>query len=216
MCFTAFLDASQFGKDVQHARLKIFYHSIRDYTKAALNKLQVPQVRFKAVKELRPEMPLNMTSEEIEQFLTCARVGRLGIILDDKPYVIPIGFGYFDGKIFFHTCSKGSKMKGLRESREVCFEVDEASSDLTVYKSVIVFGTAEIVDDEKKMVPYLQKLIDKYRVPLSFDEYMGKLKRNKEKELRAVRICVVSPEKVTGRRFVQRQVLANAAGSALS
>jgi nitroimidazol reductase NimA-like FMN-containing flavoprotein (pyridoxamine 5'-phosphate oxidase superfamily) len=149
-------------------------------------------------------MSVEMTSEEIEQFLACARVGRLGIVLDDKPYVVPVGFGYSSGKIFFHTCDKGLKMDGLRKNPSVCFEVDEALSDVTMFKSVVILGTSEIVDDDKKMIPYLQKLIDKYRVPLSFDEYMSKPGRNKEKELKAVRICVITPEKVIGKRFVQK------------
>jgi len=33
-----------------------------------------------------------------------------------------------------------------------------------MFEGVIVFGKAEIVDDRAKTVPYLQKLIDKYRV----------------------------------------------------
>jgi nitroimidazol reductase NimA-like FMN-containing flavoprotein (pyridoxamine 5'-phosphate oxidase superfamily) len=145
-----------------------------------------------------------MTSKEIEQFLTCARVGRLGILLEDGPYVVPVGYAYADGKIFFHTCSKGLKMDALRQNPNVCFEVDEALSDASMFKSVIAFGTAEIINDQEKMVPFLQKLIDKYRVPEDFDSYMSKPERNREKEMEAVRICVITPKKVTGRKFVTK------------
>jgi nitroimidazol reductase NimA-like FMN-containing flavoprotein (pyridoxamine 5'-phosphate oxidase superfamily) len=82
------------------------------------------------------------------------------------------------------------------------FEVDESLSDASMFKSVIVFGKVEIIDDEKKMIPYLQKLIDKYRVPESFDEYMDKPGKNREKELQAVRICIITPKKMTGRKMV--------------
>jgi nitroimidazol reductase NimA-like FMN-containing flavoprotein (pyridoxamine 5'-phosphate oxidase superfamily) len=158
-------------------------------------------------------MSTEMTSEEIEQFLWCARVGRLGMIVDGKPYVVPVGFGYSNGKVFFHTCAKGLKMNELRKNHVVCFEVDEALSDATMFKSAIILGTAEIINEEKKMVPYLQKLIDKYRVPLDFDEYMNKPRRNREKEMKAVRICVITPQRVTGRRFAQTGALADAATS---
>ena len=161
-------------------------------------------------------MSVEMTSEEIEQFLSCARVGRLGIIAHDKPYVVPVGFGYSKGKVFFHTCAKGLKMNVLKKNPSVCFEVDEALSDVTMFKSAIILGTAEIISDEKKMIPYLQKLIDKYRVPLSFDEYMTKPGRNREKELKAVRICVITPQRVTGRRFVQNKALADTASDPTS
>jgi nitroimidazol reductase NimA-like FMN-containing flavoprotein (pyridoxamine 5'-phosphate oxidase superfamily) len=155
------------------------------------------------------EMSVKMTSEEIEQFLACARVGRLGMVVDGEPYVVPVGFGYCKGEVFFHTCEKGLKMNALRKNPIVCFEVDEALSDVTMYKSVIIIGTAEIISEEKKMIPYLQKLIDKYRVPLIFDEYMNKPGRNREKEMKAVRICVITPRRVTGMRFVQNKAPAD-------
>lgn len=151
-------------------------------------------------------MPVEeMTDKEIMQFLACARVGRLGVVLEDgQPYVVPLGFAYADGKIFSHTCDKGLKMKALRRSENVCFEVDEALSDASMFKSVIMFGKVEIIDDEEKMIPYLQRLIDKYRVPESFEAYMSKPGRNREKEMQAVRICVITPKKITGRKWVMK------------
>jgi nitroimidazol reductase NimA-like FMN-containing flavoprotein (pyridoxamine 5'-phosphate oxidase superfamily) len=146
-----------------------------------------------------------MTDKEIMQFLACARVGRLGVVLEDgQPYIVPVGFAYADGKVFFHTCNKGLKMKALRRNEDVCFEVDEALSDASMFKSIIMFGKAEVINDEEKMIPYLQRLIDKYRVPESFDAYMSKPKRNREKDLKAVRICAVTPKKITGRKWVMK------------
>jgi hypothetical protein len=145
-----------------------------------------------------------MSQREVEQFLACARVGRLGMCLESGPYVVPVGYAYADGKIFFHTCNKGLKMTALRRNANVCFEVDEALSDASMFKSVIVFGTAEIICDRERMIPYLQRLIDKYRVPESFDKYMSKPGRNREKELEAVRICVITPKKITGKKWVMK------------
>lgn len=145
-----------------------------------------------------------MSPDEIDQFLTWARVGRLGVSLKNGPYIVPVGFAYANGKVFFHTCTKGSKMKALAEDPTVCFEVDESLPDTSMYKSVIVFGKARIVSDKNEMVPYLQKLIDKYRVPEAFDDYMSKPGRNREKEMAAVRICVIVPTKVTGRKFIAK------------
>jgi len=144
-----------------------------------------------------------MTQKEIEQFLTFARVGRIGICLENgTPYVVPVGYAYADGKIFFHTCNKGLKINAIRRSANVCFEVDEALSDASMFKSVIVFGKAEIISDKAKVIPYLQKLIDKYRVPESFDTYMSKPGRDREKELQVVRICIITSKKIAGRKFV--------------
>ena len=148
-----------------------------------------------------------MTCEEIDQFLTCTRIGRLGMVFEDGPYVVPVGFAYTEGKVFFHTCCKGLKMESLRKNTNVCFEADEALSDATMSKSVIIFGTAEIIEDEQRMIPYLQKLIDKYRVPLNFDEYMRKPGRNRESELKAARICLITPTKITGRKLLPKEGL---------
>jgi len=145
-----------------------------------------------------------MSPEEIEQFLINSRVGRLGLSLTDGPYIVPVGYAYSNGKVFFHTCNKGLKMKALQDNPNVCFEVDESLSDASMYKSVVMFGKAEIVADRDKMIPYLQKLIDKYRVPETFDEYMNKPGRNRERELATVRICVITPTKITGKKFIAK------------
>ena len=129
------------------------------------------------------------------------------MVLEDGPYVVPMGFAYSEGKVFFHTCSKGLKMESLRRNAHVCFEVDEALSDATMSKSVIIFGTAEIIEDEQRMIPYLQKLIDKYRVPLNFEEYMRKPGRNRDSELKAARICLITPTKITGRKLLPKEGL---------
>jgi hypothetical protein len=73
-----------------------------------------------------------------------------------------------------------------------------------MFKSVVVSGSAEIIDDKNRMIPYLQKLIDKYRVPTGFDEYMNSPERNKENELKAVRICIITPKRMTGRKPARR------------
>lgn len=145
----------------------------------------------------------NMSLKETEQFLTCARVGRLGISLKDGPYIIPVGFDYDNGKIFFHTCYKGLKMQGIRANPNVCFEVDEALSDCSMFKSVIVFGEAEIIEDIEEMLPYLQKLINKYRVQVGFAEYMSRTGRDLEKEMDIVRIVTITPRKITNRKIIR-------------
>jgi nitroimidazol reductase NimA-like FMN-containing flavoprotein (pyridoxamine 5'-phosphate oxidase superfamily) len=150
------------------------------------------------------QMPVEeMTREEIDQFLTCAKVGRLGLSVGGTPHIVPLSYVYVDGRIVFHTCNRGFKMQALRENLLVCFEVDEALSDASMYKSVVASGKAEILEDEEEMIPYLQRLIDKYRVPQAFDEYMSRPGRDREKEMKAVRICIIKLTKITGRKFIR-------------
>ncbi|MCS7116879.1 MAG: pyridoxamine 5'-phosphate oxidase family protein, partial [Nitrososphaerales archaeon] len=91
-----------------------------------------------------------------------------------------------------------------RKNPNVCFEVDEAISDASLAKSVIVMGYAEIIEDREMMIPYLQKLIDKYRVPTPFKDYMSRPGRDVEKELRSVRIVLITPKRISGKKIVRK------------
>jgi nitroimidazol reductase NimA-like FMN-containing flavoprotein (pyridoxamine 5'-phosphate oxidase superfamily) len=144
-----------------------------------------------------------MSRLEIDQFLTCARIGRIGLISKEGPYIVPVGFGYSDGKIFFHTCREGLKMEAMRSNPNVCFEVDESISDGSLAKSVIIWGRVEVIEEKERMIPYLQKLIEKYRVPVPFSEYMKGGNRNAKEELKKVRICLIAPYRINGKKVIR-------------
>jgi nitroimidazol reductase NimA-like FMN-containing flavoprotein (pyridoxamine 5'-phosphate oxidase superfamily) len=144
-----------------------------------------------------------MSAAEIDQFVTCARVGRLGLSINGEPHIIPLGFVYEKGQIAFHSCIKGTKMEALQTNPRVCFEVDETISDTSMYKSVILHGYARILSEPSEMIPWLQLHIDKYRVPEDFDTYMQKPRRKRDAELAKVRIVVITPDRVSGRRFIR-------------
>ena len=119
-----------------------------------------------------------MTAQEIDQFLTCARVGRIGIALEDEPYIVPVGYGYENGKVFFHSCFKGLKMNGIKQNPNVCFEVelDHKIHNTgipckwsTTYKSIIGYGTASILTDIKEKKKALKILIDHYASGTIYD-----------------------------------------------
>ena len=141
-----------------------------------------------------------MEQGEIDQFLVHSRVGRIGISLEDGPYVVPVGYCYEGGEIFFHSCFSGLKMRSMARDPNVCFLVDESLSDGSMYKSVMIRGDVEIIDDPEEMVPYLQSLIDKYRVPVDFDEYISRPGRSREKEMAIMRVCVIKTRELGSRR----------------
>jgi nitroimidazol reductase NimA-like FMN-containing flavoprotein (pyridoxamine 5'-phosphate oxidase superfamily) len=98
----------------------------------------------------------------IEQILRRATVCRLGLCDGDRPYVVPLSFGYQDNRLYFHSAPEGRKMEIIRKNPHVCFEMDldeecvgaEVPCDWTVrYRSVIGFGTAhelEGVEEKRK------------------------------------------------------------------
>jgi len=112
-----------------------------------------------------------ISMDETKSFLRDARVGRLAMSKDDEPYVIPINFVYFNGKIFVHCAREGQKISYLSTNSLVCFEVDEflgvrkgctPCTSTVKYRSVIAFGKAAFVEDVDVKKDALTLLVKKY------------------------------------------------------
>lgn len=73
-------------------------------------------------KELKLKDP-NKIKEIIEQCTTC----RIAMIADEKPYILPMVFGYEWNEnlyLYFHCGLRGRKNAALKENCLVCFEMD--------------------------------------------------------------------------------------------
>jgi len=67
--------------------------------------------------------------------------GRLGVISEGRPYIVPVGFVWVDGCLFFHS-APGRKTRALQADPQCCFEVDEYDQRTAAWASVIAWGTA--------------------------------------------------------------------------
>jgi uncharacterized protein len=103
----------------------------------------------------------------LEKGLVC----RLGLCDGQQPYIVPMSYGYRDRRIYFHCAREGRKIDILKSNDRVCIEVDidarvipgEAPCRWTAkYKSVIGFGRARIIDDEKKKKAGLDVIMAHY------------------------------------------------------
>ncbi|MGZ6240829.1 MAG: pyridoxamine 5'-phosphate oxidase family protein [Syntrophales bacterium] len=103
----------------------------------------------------------------IRQCLVC----RLGLFDGEEPYIVPLCFGYDGEGLYFHSASAGRKIDILRKNSRVCFEFDipegmrEAEQGCRwgiKYRSVIGFGTAEIVDNQEDKKKALQIIMAQY------------------------------------------------------
>ena len=102
---------------------------------------------------------------EIKAILDTAKVLRLGLAVNNEPYVVPMNYGYTmeDGKLtlYLHSAVRGKKLDMLQANPNVFFELDcdllpfESEKPCQyglVYSSVMGRGTASIVEDvEEKM-----------------------------------------------------------------
>ncbi len=60
----------------------------------------------------------------IDQIIQKSSMCHLALCLDNKPYLIPLSFGYDGEKIYFHTALEGMKIDYFRQNNQVCFEFE--------------------------------------------------------------------------------------------
>lgn len=92
--------------------------------------------------------------QEMEAILRAASVLHLGLAQGNEPYVVPMNFGYADGRIYLHGAAAGLKFEILRANPRVSFAVEigvetvphEDPCEWSVrYRSVIGFGHARML-----------------------------------------------------------------------
>ncbi|HEX5330923.1 pyridoxamine 5'-phosphate oxidase family protein [Sulfuricurvum sp.] len=115
-----------------------------------------------------------LTQEQIEALFKRAEVGRIATLnKDGYPYVLPIHFVYVNSKIYLHGLPKGQKIDNIKANPKVCFEIDEMISLIsegiedpcdvnTEFNSIILYGTASIVDDFDEKRAALSSIVEKF------------------------------------------------------
>lgn len=134
---------------------------------------------------------------------------RIGLCVDNKPYVVPMNFAYeeIDEKvyIYFHCASKGKKLDIIAQNSNVCFEADcsyktvkaENACDWSAeFESVIGDGEITIQKDEIQKVRALDTLMKRYGFP-------GKPYYNPS-ELAAVTVLQICVTTITGKRKMKK------------
>ncbi len=139
-------------------------------------------------------------ASEINAILEKATVCRLGMVDGDRPYVVPLSFGYQDNTLYFHGALKGRKMDILKENQNVCVEFDiavEALKDADAcnwsmkYQSVIGFGKASFVDGLE---------LKRQALGIIMEQYSDKPFEFPENKVNATAVIKVEMEKITGKQ----------------
>lgn len=92
-------------------------------------------------------------STEITDIIKKCQVCRLAFSQNDKPYIVPVSFGYDGRFLYFHSARAGKKVDMLSVNKNVCFEFESEVAvipDETApcnwsfsFQSVIGFGQVE-------------------------------------------------------------------------
>jgi len=136
---------------------------------------------------------------EIDALIRRAMICRIAVSDDDRPYIVPVCFGYDGSAIYVHGAHQGMKSDVLKKNPRVCFEVDV---DCTIekadkpcdwgisYKSVIGFGTAGFVEEAAAKHTALDHIMKQYSdKPFTYDDKM----------VGATQVIKITIESITGK-----------------
>jgi len=135
----------------------------------------------------------------IDDIIRKCQICRIGLSDENRPYIVPVNFGYDGTSIYFHSAREGRKLDILKRNPVVCVQFDVDTELVTKdtacgctmkYRSVIAFGTASIVEDRDGMIEAYGILMGHYMSgPFSYND----------KALSDSLIVVVRLDKVTGK-----------------
>lgn len=113
-------------------------------------------------------------SPEIEQIITSCEACYVGMVdPENKPYTLPFNFGFENKTLYLHGAPTGRKMEVLRNNPSVCVafssnhEMYNRSENVACsygmkYKSVLIEGKVEFVDDYDEKVRILNIIMRQY------------------------------------------------------
>jgi nitroimidazol reductase NimA-like FMN-containing flavoprotein (pyridoxamine 5'-phosphate oxidase superfamily) len=137
---------------------------------------------------------------EIEQIVERSLVCRLGLAEKNRPYIVPLSFGFKDSTLYFHSAPEGRKIELLRKNSKVCFEFDldhevvpdeEGCKWGMKYRSVIGFGKASIVEDIQEKKKGLDAIME---------HYSDRIYDYPESAINNILVIKVEIESMTGKR----------------
>jgi nitroimidazol reductase NimA-like FMN-containing flavoprotein (pyridoxamine 5'-phosphate oxidase superfamily) len=110
----------------------------------------------------------------LEEILSGSEICRLSMLDGELPYIIPVNYGYRDGYIYIHSAPEGKKIELLKNNSLICFEVEdmvqivkgkEACDWTTRYRSVVGYGTMEILSDDRSKQEGLEVIMAQHGAP---------------------------------------------------
>ena len=118
-------------------------------------------------REMRRKNQL-LTEKECVQILNNGTSGVLAVLGDDRyPYAVPLSYVYDGSSIYFHCAKSGHKLDAVHNSDKASFCVigqdDVIPEEYTTYfRSVIIFGRIQILEEENEKRRAIEKLAVKY------------------------------------------------------
>lgn len=149
------------------------------------------------------------SKEKIKEFLDAEHVGRIASIDETGyPQIIPMNFVFLNDAIYLHTHTRGEKLDNIKRNDKVGFEVDreleflpsyfedpkDASLADTLYISVVIKGSASIIEEKNEKALALNGLMKKYQPEGGYEPLTPEMDVIDE-----VAIIKVTPDSIRGK-----------------
>lgn len=144
-----------------------------------------------------------LTNDECITILKNSKSGVLAVSGDDGyPYTVPLNFVYADGKIYFHCAKSGHKLDAIKQNNKVSFcviEKDDVDSEklTTLFRSVVVFGKAEIMENEEKINSAMLSF------GLKYNNDVAAVEKEIQREWNGLCCVEISIEHITGKQAIE-------------
>ncbi len=139
--------------------------------------------------------PRELSSEECAVLLSAGRYGRLGLSLNDMPYIVPMSYVYSNGRIYLHSRGGGKKVEIVTKNPFVCFEVDHL--DKNRWSSVVVYGNVSLSSDIEAKARMFSAFTNK-----DLGGHAGKQFKKEDLEKMEMTIWEIEIKEMTGREGV--------------
>src|ERR1700730_11269932 len=154
-----------------------------------MSETQVPTARTRVVREAHRGVYERAAAYEIlDEGFIC----HVGFVLDGQPFVIPTAYGRLGDNLYIHGSAASRMLRNLDKGVAVCITVTLLDGLVLArsvfnhsmnYRSVVILGTASLVDDAAEKLAALRALSE-HIIPGRWDD----ARQPNEKELKATSV----------------------------
>lgn len=159
-----------------------------------------PTTRTRVVRE--PQRAV-YDRDAVNQILDEAFLCHVGFVADGQPYVIPTSYGRDDNVLYIHGSAASRMLRNLDQGVPVCVTVTLLDGLVLArsvfnhsmnYRSVVILGTATLVDDPAEKIAALRALSE-HILPRRWDD----ARQPNEKELKATSVLRIPIEEFSAK-----------------
>lgn len=109
--------------------------------------------------------------KEIDEIIHIGKVMYLALSDNNLPFLVPLFYAYDGRSLYFHSAKAGTKIDIIKKNNNVCFEIsidngivesDMACDFEAKHRTVIGFGKAIFVEDEREKIDVLNSIVAQF------------------------------------------------------